>query len=331
MLRRHFLPSLLVSAQLPGQTPPLRWADSSRLGRPYSKDPSVVRFQGRYLMYFSLPGDPPPPGSTAVPKGRGWGIGIAESRDLKTWKKVGEVPPEQDVEANGICAPGARVVDGKVHLFYQTYGNGRLDAICHAESSDGLSFKRDGCNPVFRPTGAWNCGRAIDADVIRFRGRWYLYAATRDPGMKIQMVTGAVAEPAAGFGQGAWKMLGDAPLLKPELPWERDCIEAPSVLERGGALFMFYAGGYNNAPQQIGCARSTDGIRWQRLFEQPLLANGRPGEWNSSESGHPGVFVDDDGTTWLFFQGNNDGGKTWWLSWRRVEWMDGLPRMVPEG
>ena len=41
---------------------------------------------------------------------------------------------------------------------------------------------------------------------------------------------------------------------------------------------------YNNDPQQIGVA--------------------------SSESGHPGVFVDADGTPHLFYQGNNDGGKT---------------------
>ena len=30
------------------------WADTSR-GRPCSKDPSVIYFNGRYLMYFSVP------------------------------------------------------------------------------------------------------------------------------------------------------------------------------------------------------------------------------------------------------------------------------------
>jgi long-subunit acyl-CoA synthetase (AMP-forming) len=58
---------------------------------------------------------------------------------------------------------------------------------------------------------------------------------------------------------------------------------------------MFYAGGYNNEPQQIGCAVSTDGIRWKRLSKKPFLPNGAPGSWNASESGHPGVFVDKDG------------------------------------
>ena len=55
---------------------------------------------------------------------------------------------------------------------------------------------------------------------------------------------------------------------------------------------MFYAGAYNNAPQQIGVAVSEDGLNWKRLSEEPFLRNGKPGEWNSSESGHPHLFTD---------------------------------------
>ena len=64
----------------------------------------------------------------------GWNIGIAESKDLVHWTKVGEITPAPgaDYEKKGLCAPGALVKDGKVHLFYQTYGNGEKDAICHA-------------------------------------------------------------------------------------------------------------------------------------------------------------------------------------------------------
>ena len=85
------------------------------------------------------------------------------------------------------------MIDGKVHLFYQTYGNGKNDAICHAISSDGISFTRDATNPVFHPEGPWTCGRAIDAEVIKFKGKYYLYYATRDPGYKIQMQGVAMA------------------------------------------------------------------------------------------------------------------------------------------
>lgn len=33
-------------------------------------------------------------------------------------------------------------------------------------------------------------------------------------------------------------------------------------IRRDGKLYMFYAGGYNNEPQQVGVAVSTDGVTW---------------------------------------------------------------------
>ena len=53
---------------------------------------------------------------------------------------------------------------------------------------------------------------------------------------------------------------------------------------------------------------------------EPFLSNGQAGEWNSSESGHPHIFEDADGKTYLFFQGNNNNGKTWYISKKEVKW-----------
>jgi len=318
--RRTFLTGAgAILAGAKAADPVMKWADSSRLGRPFSKDPSVIRFKGRYLLYYSLP---PFPDSRP---GNGWAMGVAASRNLVDWTKIGEILPQADYESKGLCAGNAIVLGGVVHLFYQTYGNRERDAICHAVSDDGLRFRRNPSNPIFRPTGAWTCGRAIDAEIVPFRGKLLLYAATRDPGYKIQMLTGAAADLASDFGRDSWRQLADAPLLKPELPWERNCIEAPAVLRRGDQLFMFYAGGYNNEPQQIGCAVSRDGILWKRISDEPFLPNGKPGAWNSSESGHPAIFEDADGKVYLFYQGNNDHGKTWFLSFVRLEWKAGLP------
>jgi sucrose-6-phosphate hydrolase SacC (GH32 family) len=307
------------------ETPKMMFSDTSRLGRPFAKDPVVVRFGGRYLMYYSIP----PYAPELKPKNgpEGLNIGIAESDDLYNWRKIGEMVPGQECDRTGLGAPGAIVLGGKLHLFYQTYGTGKHDAICHAVSTDGVSFTRDPSNPVFRPTGDWNCGRAIDADVIEHEGRLLLLCATRDPEMKRQMLVAAAAPLSSSFARKDWVQLCDAPVLKPELPWEQDCIEAPALCRRGKDLFLFYAGAYNNAPQQIGCATSTDGVHWTRLSKEPFLANGKPGEWNSSESGHPGLFTDEDGRTYLFYQGNNDHGRTWFLSCVEVEWDKGRPRV----
>lgn len=303
----------------------MKWADSSRLGRPLSKDPHVVEFGGRYLMYFSLP----PFDAKLAPQNapKGWSIGIAESRDLLNWEKIGELWPEQQCEKNGLCSPSAIVLEGKVHLFYASYGNGKKDGICHAVSEDGLRFTRNPSNPVFNPSGDWTCGRAIDPEVFVQGDQLLLYFATRDPEMKIQMLGVAGSDLKSGFGRATWKQLCDAPILKPELPWETKCIEAPSICRRGDELIMFYAGGYNNDPQQVAVAISRDGLKWERISTEPLLRNGNPGEWNSSESGHPGIFTTRDGQTWLFFQGNNDKGRTWFLSRSAVQWSGNRPRL----
>ncbi len=310
---------ILSTSTLKGtpESPAMYYADTSS-GRPFAKDPDVEWFRGRYLMYYS------------VNRGKdGFAVGIAESQDLLHWTKVGEVLPTGDSESKGLAAPAALVRGATLHLFYQTYGNGRHDAICHAVSEDGVHFTRNARNPIFRPTGDWNCGRAIDADVIEHEGRLLLYCATRDPEMKIQKLVVAAAPLDSDYGRDKWTQLCDRSILEPELPWERKCIEAPSVCKHDGRLYMFYAGGYNNEPQQIGCAVSDDGISWRRLSQDPLLPNGDDGEWNSSESGHPGIFTDCDGQRYLFFQGNRDKGASWYLSMMRVFWDEaGHPYLV---
>lgn len=306
----------LTGAAASANPPAMYYADSDH-GAPFAKDPDVVRFKGRYLMYYTV----------RYPKRIG--IGIAESGDLVEWRKIGEIDPAAAYEAKGLGAPAAIVHEGKVHLFYQTYGNGPKDAICHAVSEDGIQFERDATNPIFAPTGHWTVGRAIDAEVHIEGDTAFLYGATRDPEMKRQMVFVATAPVSGGFARESWSQRCDAPILAPELPWETRCIEAPSVIKHGNRFFMFYAGGYNNDPQQIGVAASEDGLAWRRLSKEPLLPNGLEGAWNHSESGHPGVFVDDDGETWLFFQGNSDDGKTWHLSKMKVAWGDGgLPYLI---
>jgi alpha-L-rhamnosidase len=300
--------------------PQMYYADRT-VGYPWSKDPDVVRWNGKYYMYCTIK-------STSG----GLGIGIAESTDMICWTQVAVIPRGTAYEANGQAAPCVVILNGRLHMFYQTYGNGASDAICHAWSDDGIHFTKNPDNPIFHPRPApWTVGRAIDADVIEHGGTVYLYYATRDPSFTVQKIGVAIADLNSDFSKSAWTEACSDSILQPRLPWEKKCIEAPSVFYKFGRFYMFYAGAYNNEPQQIGVAVSNDGITWQRLSQQPILPVGQPGEWNSSESGHPGVFVDDDGQIYLFFQGNNDNGATWYLSKMKVEWEGQLPYLVNSG
>ncbi len=292
--------------------PGMLYRDISRRERPFAKDPSVTFYQGKYLMYYTIP--------DGLKKDQdGWHIGIAASEDMENWEKIGEILPAKEYESKGLCAPCAKVINDELHLFYQTYGNGPKDAICHAISTDGLNFTRDKSNPIFSPSGDWNVGRAIDADVFVKGDSAYLYWATRDMAYKQQLLGVSVAPLSGAFKRNSWKQLSTEPLLKPELPWEMNCIEAATIFEDKGKYYMFYAGAYNSEVQQIGLAVSDDLIHWKRTSDQPVLTKGKENEWNSTESGHPGVFIDPDGTKWLFYQGNPDKGYTYYLSRRKFD------------
>ena len=217
-----------ASTATPMVAPRMYYADDVS-GRPFSKDPAVVKFQGKYWLYYSVP---PYEGK----RSRGWTIGVATSDNLLDWSKAGELDNTGQAEAKGFTAPGAFVLGGKVHLFYQTYGNGKRDAICHAWSEDGLNFTRDPTNPIFRPTGQWTVGRAIDADVIPHGDKLLLYWATRDPNMKTQMLGVAAAPLGSDFSRENWIQLNrDGPILAPTVPTRLD---APQPgLGLGAALY----------------------------------------------------------------------------------------------
>lgn len=108
----------------------------------WAKDPAVVHFNNRYYLYYSIAPSEERPGS---------GIGIAESQDLVNWHYVREVEIKTDVHPHGFGAPAALVREGKVYLFYQSYGTGGKDAICLAVSENGLDFTIDPSSPIFHP------------------------------------------------------------------------------------------------------------------------------------------------------------------------------------
>jgi len=297
----------------------MMFGDTTRVGKPFSKDPYVIYFHGSYLMYYSIP---PKQLQSEL---NGWGIGIAQSKNPTNWEHIGEITPNGTYESKGLCAPCAIVRNDTVHLFYQTYGNGKKDAICHAWSTDGIRFIRDITNPIFSPTGDWNCGRAIDAEVYEFKGQYFMYFATRTPDYKTQIIGVAKTRLTSDFSKQSWTQVVDTPVLRPEFPWEGECTEAPAIVQVNEYLYMFYAGAYNNQPQQIGVARSKDGIKWEKLSNKPFLPNGDRGTWNYCESGHPHIFKDTNGKTYLFYQGNNDFGKSWLISNVPVLWKETYP------
>ena len=288
-------------------------------GKPFAKDMTVIRHGGRYLMYYSVydfPGDERPKDWR-----RGcWGTAVAASTNLVDWTRLADVRIDGFPGVWAGAAPCVKKFGGTIHLFHQSPYK-EHNVIWHATSDDGLSFRCAKPEPAFVPNNAWSIARAIDAEVYRVGDRLILLFATRErPGAKIQQIGMAWAPWGASYDAGSWTEITlDAPLLKPERPWEMHCVEAPAVLFRDGIWYLFYAGAYNHEKQQIGVAWSADGVRFTRYSDDPVFPHGAPGSWNAAESGHPGIFEDDDGQTYLFFQGKETLNGNYRLSCVRVK------------
>jgi len=286
-------------------------------GKPFAKDPTVIRHGGRYLMYYS------------VNDGGSWGGAIAESTNLVDWARVCDIAVEGAPFKGGWVAPCVKKFDGKIHLFAQNPAlgvsreNKRWNRIWYATSDDGIHFRMAAGNPILGAKGKWSNGRAIDAEAYRAGDRMMMAFATRSADGKTQLQGLAGSPYGCGYGAGKWTELTmDKPLLAPELPWEGHCIEAASVIEHKGVWYMFYAGAYNHERQQIGLAWSADGVCFERWRDSPVLPHGAEGSWNAWESGHPGVFKDDDGQIYLFYQGKATPAGGYSLSCLKVVFVD---------
>jgi predicted GH43/DUF377 family glycosyl hydrolase len=292
------------------------YEDASR-GFRCAEDPEVVRFRDRWFLYYTLA---PGSGVRRLP----WHIGIAVSDDLERFEKVGELTPADLGVQNGVCPGSLIVLDGTLHLFYFSYGSGANDSVHLATSDDGLAFTPHPRNPAFRALGEWNCGRAISPHVVRVGDRLRMYVCTRDPEMSRQSIVVAEAPLRSGFGPGSWTQLGWGEAFGPEEGWEHESTESPSVIERDGAWYMFYGGGYWTRPQQVGCARSADGIRWVRLGG-PLLPYRTGVDGAPLERASPSVFRDAAGQDHLVVQESADRGQNWRVVSFPIDWQGGVP------
>jgi len=311
---------------------PMRFGDTSRTFEPFAKDPTVIRHGGRYLMYYSLPGYDKGKRPANEPKENfGWHIGIASSTNLVDWTRIGDMDL-RDVTGKRIWnsgAPCVKKLDGKIHLFYQhgdpVAGKGSWEnMLWHATSEDGLVFRNTHAEPSFCPNNAWAFKRAIDAEVYRVGDELVLMYVTRDKKRYRQFLGLAKAKWGSAYGPEDFvDVTTERPLLAPEMPWEKHCIEAPTVLQRDGIWYLFYAGAYNNEYQMTGLAVSDDGFNFRRVGKDGLIFPvGAKGSWNEGESGHPGVFEDDDGQVYLFFQGKASLTATYYLSVCKVKFED---------
>ncbi len=312
--------------------PPARLAD----GRPLvpiqiAADPSVIRRDGRYLMFFTTAG------SSHVA-----GIARAESTDGRIWS-VWRSPvrpdpltdqvlptPRGSWESAGIETADVLVGPDGVWRMYYT-GNRPPEgsatyAIGLATSTDGITWTRR-ATPVLEHANDWerpictspaNCqrGGVLEPSVI--------YDATT---RQYRMWYVGLGEPANSFRtfrighatspDGITWTRRPQPVMALGAPgtWDEMWTSHVNVVaDPGGGFHMFYFGSapgdYREGAElqrgAIGHAFSTDGITWQRNPRNPIIAP-RPGQADSWQAGGPTAIVED-GRIRLWYFGSRSSG-----------------------
>jgi len=79
----------------------------------------------------------------------------------------------------------------------------------------------------------------------------------------------------------SWKRISNKPVLSPESSWENVAVMCPHVVWDEDMLVyrMWYSGGEQNEPNAIGYAISVDGLKWEKLPDNPILSADPKSEW----------------------------------------------------
>lgn len=229
--------------------PVLSWGDWD------SRDvlnPSVVRFHGEYLNFYS------------GYDGRDWSTGVAASSDGIHWTKRGKTLSAD--EANG----SALVVGGGIFYWYQTGSPVQIARNHRVVLKTG-------------PRGSWDERGVADPYVIERNGELYMYYLGMDRARRQRL---GIARSHDGV---VWEKLISNPILELGAPGAFDEIGLgePAVWSSGGSYWMLYTGRARGEKRRTGLAKSPDGIAWTR---EPLVIEGTS-DWDREVVCDPTVEV----------------------------------------
>lgn len=166
----------------------------------------------------------------------------------------------------GTCFDVSLLQNGTELLLYFSWRDKRSIAVCRG--TDGLHWS----DPVLclspDPAREDDVNRPAVCRKDGIYHMWYTsqIQAGRNGGTSV--IAHAVSTDGITFTRS-----GQAPVLVPELPWEKQAVMCPCVLwDEGRKCYrMWYSGGEQFEPDAIGYAESPDGNRWVKSPRNPVF------------------------------------------------------------
>jgi len=215
------------------------------------------------------------------------------------WEVISEPVLRRGVAGawDGVDALNPSVVqhNGLYHNFYSGY-DGRTWHTGLAISADGRNWERKG--RILSPGDkSWE-GQYIAANgsALWRDGRFlYWYQAGAPPRVGLAR---------SADGRNWLKEPNPVLPLGPNGSWDERGVADPYVLEVGGRLYMYYLGQDRARRQRLGLARSSDGLRWEKLRQNPILELGPRGSFDENGLGEPAVWPSH-GLYWMLYTGRD--------------------------
>lgn len=237
--------------------------------------------------------------------GRTWRTGMAILSDGVHWEKRGWIlqPAGSTWEGSYIAANGAAVFfRNQLWYWYQAGPKGQPRiGMARCRDLDGCekaSSWRKEPKPVldYGPYMSWDERAVADPHVIRIEPYFYMYYLGQDRAQRQRL---GVARSADGI---RWEKLRTNPILELGGPgaFDENGLGEPAVWSSHQYYWMLYTGRDVNENRRLGLARSTDGVRWQKL---PAVFSGAQ-PWDSKVICDPTVEVSG-GNIVVWFGGGN--------------------------
>ncbi|MDQ6679334.1 MAG: hypothetical protein M3Z09_18785 [Acidobacteriota bacterium] len=204
-----------------------------------------------------------------------------------------------DWDSSDVLNPSVVIRQGQFYNFYSGF-DGRTWHTGLATSSDGVHWRKRG--KVLSPDPKTWEGSYIAANgsAVVVNGEfWYWYQA------------GGRTRPRIGLARskdGEHWTRDPAPVLSPGpyASWDEQAVADPFVFRKEDWFYLYYLGQNRARQQQLGLARSRDGVHWQKLRANPILRAPLPGTGAMDENGlgEPAAW-ENAGLYWMLFTGRD--------------------------
>jgi len=203
--------------------------------------PCVLKKGKQYQMWYTGQAD-----------GKSW-IGYATSDDGKSWTRMSKTPilsAELPWEKTSVMCPSV-IWDDKAGIYKMWYSGGEQyepDAIGYATSTDGINWKKNTENPVFRndPSNKWEQAKVTACQVIKQKNNYLMfYIGFRD--VDYAQIGAAISPD----GIHSWVRHPQNPLIRPGDGWDASAVYKPYAIFDGMQWLLWY-NGRREGKEQIG-------------------------------------------------------------------------------